>query len=294
MMFRFYMFVCLLFLCIQSLLSDPSPVQYAVRGIIKEIPQEGNHIRIEHEAIANYMSAMTMPFNVKTRDAFAKFDVGDAITFTLYVTKNESWIDNLQPSKTEVTTKQSPSSPRPIHNAQALMIGDALPNYRFINQHEKAFELDDFRGRVLVLTFIYTRCPLPDFCPRMSIHFRTLYDMLSKDETSFDWHLLSITFDPNYDTPKVLRQYAEAYFYDPKKWSFATGDRDAVDALAAQFGLIFKRSPISLNDWDHNLRTILIDPKGKIQQIYIGNLWTPKTLMQDIKTTMKDHIKPAE
>lgn len=294
MKFRFYLFYMFAFCFGWDVTSAPT-VEYSVRGIIKAIPKKGTSIHIKHEAIANYMPAMTMPFSAKTRDAFAEFEVGDAVSFMLYVTKNSSWIDHIQHIKTDLTkdsihTISPSSSDRSIRELQALDIGDLLPNYRFIDHHENAFSLDDFRGQVLVLTFIYTRCPLPDFCPRMSHNFKIICSALEKnyianDDIVFDnWHLLSLSFDPDFDSPKVLSSYAKAYSDDSKRWTFATGDRSEIDAITEQFGLKYNRSQISPTDWDHNLRTILIDPHGKIHKIYIGNLWTAETLIKDMKS----------
>lgn len=297
----FYMFI----ICIGCDVKDPLIAEYSVRGIIKEIPKKGTSILIKHKAIADYMPEMTMPFSAKKREAFAEFEVGDEVSFMLYVTKNESWIDHIQHMKTDLTTNSSSpissnsnsssssssnsslsiSSDRSFREFQVLDIGDFLPNYRFIDHHEKAFSLDDFRGKILILTFIYTRCPLPDFCPRMSKNFKILCEKIAKDEDPPDnWQILSLSFDPDFDSPKVLRNYAKAYSDDSKRWIFATGDRSEIDAITEKFGLIYNRSRISPTDWDHNLRTILIDPEGKIHKIYIGNLWTPDTLMKDMKS----------
>lgn len=263
-----------------------APKTFQVRGVIKEIPETGNSIRIQHEEIPDYMPAMTMPFSVKSRDAFSDVATGDTVSFTLHVTETESWIDEIKTAKTESKPGEMPSisSFRRVRDVQPLEIGDTLPNYPFTNQYEKDFELDDYRGQVLVLTFIYTRCPLPDFCPRMSMHFRSAYEAIKKDEEAPDnWQFLTITFDPEHDTPEVLRNYSKAYSYDPKKWTFATGKIIDIDAITEQFGLTFSRSEVSPTDWDHNLRTVIVDPHGTIHKIYIGNTWTPDTLVQDLK-----------
>jgi protein SCO1 len=278
--------------------TDSAIMDYQVRGVIKEIPETGNSIRIHHEEIPGYMQAMTMPFSVKDRAVFADLELEQTISFTLHVTETESWIDQIQSAKATPTPGQMPSieSFRQVRDVEALEVGDTMTNYPFTNQDNQAFELDDFRGDVLVLTFIYTRCPLPDFCPRMSMHFRAAHDAIQKDNEAPDnWQFLSITFDPEYDTPEVLQNYSKAYAGDSKKWSFATGEMIEIDAITEQFGLMFSRSQISITDWDHNLRTVIIDPQGTIHKIYIGNTWSPDELVQDIKqAALKSPPKTTE
>ncbi|MCS1408082.1 MAG: SCO1 protein [Verrucomicrobia subdivision 3 bacterium] len=260
--------------------------EFQVRGVIKEIPDAGTKIRIQHEAIPEYMPAMTMPFNVKDRAEFADVQVGDTVSFTLHVTSTKSWIDQIKTAESGLFPDQMPSinSFRQVREVETLKVGDPLPNYPFTNQDNKAVRLADFKGKVLVFTFIYTRCPLPDFCPRMSMHFRTAYETLKKDpEAPDNWHLLSITFDPAFDIPEVLRNYAKAFSSDPEKWSFLTGEMIKIDAITEQFGLMFSRSRESAINWDHTLRTVIIDPQGRIHKIYIGNTWTPESLVADIK-----------
>jgi protein SCO1 len=260
--------------------------EYQVRGVIKEIPEEGNRLRVHHEKIPDYMDAMTMPFNTLDREAFSELTVGDTIAFTLYVADKESWIDQIvkvdpQPQPGEIP---SVSSVRLVRDVEPLNVGDTLPNYPFTDQTGKAFNLDDFRGKVLVFTFIYTRCPIPDFCPRMSLHFRSAYEAIKNDpEAPTNWHLLSLSFDPAHDTPEVLTRYAEAYAYDPEKWTFGTGEIIEIDAITEQFGLAYSRSEVTPTEWDHTLRTVVVTPEGIIHKIHIGNYWKPEELVQDIK-----------
>jgi len=276
---------------------DSTPREYQVRGVIKEIPDTGNSLRIHHEEIPGYMQSMTMPFSVKDRAVFADLELEETVSFTLYVTETESWIDQIQSAKSRQTPGHMPSieSFRQVRDVEPLEVGDTMTNYPFTNQNNQAIQLDDFRGEVLVLTFIYTRCPLPDCCPRMSMHFRAAHKAIQKDaEAPDNWHFLSITFDPEYDTPEVLQNYSKAYAGDSKKWSFATGEMIEIDAITEQFGLMFSRSQVSITDWDHNLRTVIIDPQGTIHKIYIGNAWTPEELVQDLKqAAIKGQLNPS-
>ncbi len=264
---------------------------FQARGVIKEIPQTRNQIRIAHEPIPNYMPAMTMPFSVKDQTELANLQVGDAVSFTLHIAKTESWIDQIQTIQNNPNSAQPNPVPafRPAREVQPLQIGDTLPNYPFVNQENQPVQLRDFKGNFLIFTFIFTRCPIPEFCPRMSQHFKTASESLQNDPQALtNFHFLTISFDPAFDTPKILKNYAQTLSANPQKWSFLTGKIADIDALTEQFGLHFTRSQQLINSWEHNLRTILVDPQGTIRQIYIGNTWTPQTLLADIKAAAQN------
>ncbi len=275
------------------------PRVFQVRGIVKELPKTGTRLRIQHEDIPDYMPAMTMPFSVKDRAELANIQVGDTVAFTFHVAETESWIDQIQPIK-EVQNAPSPEQPvntfRQLREIEPLELGDLLPNYPFINQENETVQLKDFKGKVLIFTFIYTRCPIPDYCPRMSLRFNTAYKTLKNDpQAPANWHFLTITFDPVFDTPEVLKDYAQAFSDNSKQWDFLTGKRIDIDALTEQFGMHFSRIRESVTDWDHNLRTIIVDPRGKIYKIYRGNTWTSETLIADIKdAAASETLAPAQ
>ena len=267
---------------------------FEVKGIVRKISENENTVHIEHEEIPNYMGAMTMPFLVRDKNVFEIIRKGDEIKFELNVTDKESWIEKidvvLRPKREQSSIKNEPTNSLQLEEIEPLRVGDELPNYSLINQENKKIQLTSFRGRILVFTFMYTRCPIPDFCPRMSQHFREVYDALKDININKDWHLLSISFDPDFDTPKILKNYSKAFSSDLKKWSFVTGNSSVIDEMISRFGIIVRRPKASITDWDHNLRTVIVDPNGVIQTIYIGNLWTPETLVQDLKRTAKNHL----
>ena len=267
---------------------------FEVKGIVLKISENENKVHIEHEEIPNYMSAMTMPFLVRDKNVFELIRKGDEIKFELNVTDKESWIEKidvvLRPKREQLSTKNEPINSLNSEEIEPLRVGDELPNYSLINQENKKIQLNSFRGRILVFTFMYTRCPIPDFCPRMSQHFREVYDALKDINLNKDWHLLSISFDPDFDTPEILKNYSKAFSSDFKKWSFVTGNSPVIDDMISRFGIIVRRQKASIADWDHNLRTVIVDPNGVIQTIYIGNLWTPETLIQDLKRTAKNNL----
>jgi len=266
---------------------------FEVKGIVRKISENENKVHIEHEEIPNYMGAMTMPFLVRDKNVFEIIRKGDEIKFELNVTDKESWIEQidvvLRPKREQLSIKNEPTNSLTLEEIEPLRVGDELPNYSLINQENKKIQLTSFRGRILVFTFMYTRCPIPDFCPRMSQHFREVYDALKDINISKDWHILSISFDPDFDTPKILKNYSKAFSSDLKKWSFVTANSSVIDEMTSRFGIIVRRPKASITDWDHNLRTVIVDPNGVIQTIYIGNSWTPETLVQDLKEMANNH-----
>ncbi|MGA0438892.1 MAG: SCO family protein, partial [Limisphaerales bacterium] len=243
---------------------------FTVKGVVKSIEEDLSSARIEHEEIPGYMQAMTMPFAIGDADEWTSLQTGDSISFLLHVTDERSWIDGVEKTPEEVPSLEelSKTAPwRPVREVEFLQVGDELPDYPLTNQLSQAISTHQFRGKVLALTFIYTRCPLPDFCPRMNQQFMAAQRALKEASVKpASYHFLSVSFDPVHDTPERLQFYANAYQHDPKQWSFATGELIEIDALTEQFGLVFYRSEDSLLDWDHNLRTILIDQEGIIRE----------------------------
>jgi protein SCO1/2 len=165
--------------------------------------------------------------------------------------------------------------------------GELLPPVELTNQDGKKIHFGDFKGKVLALTFIYTRCPLPDFCIRMSNHFTKIQKLLSKDKSLDDkWHLVSISFDPKFDTPKVLKNYGQSYRADFATWDFVTADQSTIMKLTDGFGL-------SLSDDEggliaHNLRTVLLDKEGKIVKVINGNEWMPEEVVELVKKSIHE------
>ena len=267
---------------------------FEVRGIVRKISEEENKVHIEHEEISNYMDAMTMPFLVRDAEEFELIQVGDVVNFALNVTDKESWIEKIKvvvrPKGEQLAIKkESNLNSLNLGEVDPLRVGDKLPNYSLINQDNEIIQTTSFQGRILVFTFMYTRCPIPDYCPRMTQNFREAYDSLKDMNINADWHFLSISFDPDFDTPEALTNYSDAYSLDLTKWSFVTGDQSVIDEMVLRFGMVVRRSKDSIIDWDHNLRTIIVDRHGIIQNKYIGNSWTSETLVQDLKRLAKKH-----
>ncbi len=257
---------------------------FQAKGIIIELLPAEKSVRIQHEAIPGYMDAMTMSFDVRSTNELAGLNPGDVVSFRLWVTERDGWIDQLQKLNSPPPSNTLPpnASVRIVRDVEPLNPGDALTDYHFTNQLGQAVSLSQFRGQALAITFIFTRCPFPTFCPLMSNNFRTVQDALLKNPGGpTNWQLLTLTFDPEFDTPDKLKDYAARYGCNPEHWSFLTGALIEVTALGEQFGLLFWREPSA--GISHNLRTVIVDARGRVQKIIPENKWTPDELAAEIE-----------
>ena len=251
--------------------------RYDLKGRVVAVDRAKGELTIDHEEIVGYMPAMTMPYTLRDEDALKVVDVGDKIQATLVVTDDGYWLENPfitkgQPDATDSTTPAG-MEPRP---------GAQVPDVELVNQDGKPISVRQFRGRALLITFVYTRCPAPDQCPLMSANFAQVNAALESDpDLRNKAHLLSVTLDPEYDKPEVLRSYGAAYaggkFDD---WDFATGDPEEVRRLAQFFGLMYGHEEGQLI---HSLRTAVVTPGGKLYKIYRGNEWKPEEALRDLK-----------
>jgi protein SCO1/2 len=260
----------------------PKPQVFAVKGVVLELKPDGKTVLIRHEAISNYMAAMIMPFEVHNTNLLRGLQRGDAVTFNLAVTPNEGWIESM--TKIQGAARLPAALPatgvRLSHALEPLDEGDALPDYSFTNELGQAVSLGQFRGQVLAFTFFFTSCPFPDFCPRMTGNFaRAEKELEAMADAPARWRLLSISFDPAHDTPARLADYARAAHYDPSHWSFLTGEEKQIGDLADQMGENYWHEGTSIG---HNLRTVVVDPRGRIRKIIPGNKWDVGQLVQEI------------
>jgi protein SCO1/2 len=159
-----------------------------------------------------------------------------------------------------------------------------MPPFSLTNQNGEPISLDTFRGQSFVLTFVFTRCPVPNFCPRMSNNFEELQSAIKSSDSLAKTQLLSVTLDPAYDTPKVLSDYAAFHHADPKIWTFATGDEKNIDSLTRAFSVYRQTEGGAIS---HGLATALIDRNGTVERIWRGNAWTPAEVTQALKTESK-------
>ncbi len=274
-----FLFVLALVSCSKKDQQSTELVTFPLKGEVVAIDTAAMRITIDHEEIPDYMMAMTMPFKIKNRQLFGGVHVGDTVQGVLAVSRTESWLETFT-----VVGKGEPPSRELVEGtllAKVFNVGDIMPNDVLQNQEQKPIRLSDFRGKAVAVTFIYTRCPLPDFCIRMSDHFAKLQKILQRDKSlNGKWHLLTISFDPQFDTPKVLKDYGKSYAAEFSTWDFATADMKIVMKFADGLGLTLADDEGLIA---HNLRTVLVDTEGKIVRVINGNEWTPDEVAKEIQ-----------
>ncbi len=269
--------IALLSTCFVSIGCRRAPEQrYDLRGRVVDVDKGRKQITLTHEKIEGYMDAMTMPFNVADDWALSVLAPGQEVEATLVVRGDRSWIEGLR-----ITQTDSGESSAVVHSEPEL--GAEIPDFRLRNQNGEKIHLTQYRGRPLLLTFIYTRCPLPDYCPLMSMRFAEIHGSLqSLPESPKKPHLLSISFDTEFDTPSVLREYAKRYMNPAtfENWEFATGSPDEIKEITSYFGLSYHKESDQII---HSLVTALIGSDGKLSHLYQGNQWTPDQVLSDLR-----------
>ncbi len=264
---------------------------FQVKGVVVELEADGKTVKIKHEEIPGYMGAMTMPFEARDTNELRGLAAGDPVSFRMTVTETDGWIDQIKKLDTPRTNTPPKTGPfRLVRDVEPLSVGDMLPEYHFTNQLGQAVSLNQFRGQALAITFIFTRCPFPTFCPLMSRNFAEVQtNLLATPNAPTNWHLLTITFDPEWDSPPRLKGYASQFHADPQHWSFLTGTLIDITAIAEQFGLLFWREGDGGNI-SHNLRTAVVDARGRVQKIFTENKWTSEEMTEEILKAAK--MKP--
>ncbi len=256
---------------------------YEARGIIRGIAPDHTSVDVEHEDIRGFMPSMTMPLSVHDPKEIVDLKLGDGIAFRLNVTDQDVWIDKVRKTPASEVHLPSPTLPAIIspQSSARLREGDAMPSFSLTTQDGEQITLETFRGHPFVLTFVFTRCPLPTFCPRMSHNFSELQKAIKKDGGALDrTRLLSITIDPSFDTPKVLKQYAAYQKSDPDIWTFATGQPSQIDGMTHAFSVYVQTEGGTIS---HGLATALITANGKIDKIWRGNGWKPEEVIEQLR-----------
>ena len=259
----------------------PLPQQrFDVRGKVVGVDKNEGTVTLAHEAIPGYMAAMTMDYPLKDKWAFDVLKPGQTVHATLVVASDRAWLEGVV--VTEVAKPES-NSLAPAESTR-MSIEQEVPDFPLTNQDGKRIHLRQYHGKALLLTFIYTRCPLPDYCPLMSKNFaQILLEIRSDAALSSSTHLLSISIDPEYDKPAVLRAYGLGCAGDPHpfdQWEFASGTPDQVRKVAEFFGLKYWTEGGQIV---HALVTALIGPDGKVVRIYRGNDWQPAHVVSDLR-----------
>jgi protein SCO1/2 len=255
------------------------PRQYELQGQVLAVDRSRLEITIKHGDIRGFMPGMTMPFKVRDARLLDGRTAGDLVTATLVVQDGDAFLSAVERTGHAPLTEAVPG-PR----MDLLAPGERAPDVVMIDEAGEARMLSAWRGRTLAVTFIYTRCPLPDFCPRMDQHFAAIQrDVLADARLRERVTLLSVSFDPLFDTPQVLGAHARRAGADPRVWRFVTGERDAIRAFALRFGVSTMGEEAEAKEITHNLRTAVVGADGTIVHIFTGNQWTPAELLDALR-----------
>ncbi len=264
--------------------SCSSAKTYEMRGQILGINRDKMEILVKHDEIPGLMAAMTMPWKVQQASMLDNLGPGDLIATEIVVDNDLGVITKI----TKVGTGK-PDVPAPAGAAKPgvryLSPGDQVPNQAFVNQDGRSVDFNSIRGnRAMAVTFIYTKCPIPTFCPAMDRQFAEAQVLIKDKGLEGKAALLSVSFDPKYDTPAVLKQHAKKLGADPAVWTFATGDREEIDRFASSLLLTLVRGEAANPDEiGHTLRTTVVDGSGRITKSYSGGDWTPAELVAELE-----------
>jgi len=257
---------------------------YHLRGKVVSTNSATGEVTLNHEAIPGFMDAMTMPYKLKDPNILSDLHPGDTITADVLVSQNadaDVLLDHI------VVIAQAKPDYKPMVFYHVPAPGDAVPDFKLRNQDGRAIHLDQFRGKALLITFIYTRCPLPNFCPLVTHNFAVINRQLAASPALYSrTHLLCVSFDPDHDTPQRLRAYGAEYIGSDARnafshWDFAVPTKPELLEMAKYFDVGITHG--ADDTITHTLSTTLIGPHGKVAQFYPGNEWTPDQVVADVK-----------
>lgn len=262
--------------------------RYPLTGEVLSVDKEKKTASIKHDEIPGFMDPMTMDFEIRSKfDVWEDLVPGATVKGTLVVDNpnGKSWLE----VEGIVAPPRADQKPLPVREDVAT-IGKEVPDFTLTNQEGKPVSPKDFRGKAWAITFIYSQCPLPDFCILMSKNFSDAANQIARnDELKDRVRLLSISFDPERDTPEKLKQYGLGYLgkdspaKDFEIWQLAVGDDAKIKKIADYFGLRYEVDESDKTQFNHSLRTIVISPEGKITKVFLGNDWTPNDLINELK-----------
>jgi protein SCO1/2 len=256
---------------------------YKLRGKVVSTDVAKDEVPLDHEAIPGFMDAMTMPYKLKDANILSELHGGDVITADLLVSQDpnaDELLDHI------VVVAQGKPDYRPQVSYHVPAAGDAVPDFKLRNQDGRAIHLGQFKGNALLVTFIYTRCPLPDYCPRVTRNFAAVDKQIAANPVLRGTHLLCVSFDPENDTPARLRAYGATYIGTDAKsafdhWDFAVPEKPVLVEMAKWFDV--GMSDAADGSITHTLSTTLIGANGKVVKFYPGNDWTVEDLLGDLK-----------
>lgn len=262
--------------------------EFPLKGQVLSVGTTGSNgwreLSIKHEDIPGFMPAMSMAYYVRQPSLLDNIAPGDLVTARLILDGSEVYVDRV----TKTGHAPLAEDARPVKVMDVMSPGDVVPDDVLQDQEGRARKLSDWRGRALAVTFVYTRCPVPDFCPLMDRHFGDLQEAIEADPALRGRaHLASVSFDPSHDTAAVIAAHAKGRGAHPQTWSYLTGPADAVDHFTSRFGVstILEKDPAETIT--HNLRTAVIDAQGKLVKIYSGNEWSVDALLTDLRNAAR-------
>lgn len=259
--------------------------EFPLTGEVLALKPDRSEIQVKHDEVKGFMEPMTMWFTIKDPALLEGLAPGDLLSATLVLTAEDHYLTGIRKTGSRppgAAPAPPPAAPDP------LPIGAAVPDVAFTDETGRPRPLSSYRGTYTLLTFIYTRCPLPDYCPRMNAHFASVQRGLKAEpRLGGSVRLLSVSFDPEFDTPARLAAKAKEMGADPALWHFVTAPRDAVDQFGAALGLSVVREGADGSNITHNLRTALLDRDGKLARTYNGKDWSPEDVLRDLQALVK-------
>jgi protein SCO1/2 len=265
---------------------------FDVKGRVVGFGDDGRTMIVEHTEIKGYMPAMTMSFKAESPAEVEGLSHGQAIGFTLVVTPDSAWVRDVTPLADDALPAHPAGQAVPVPvqpgGRTTLSVGDRVPAFTLVDQDSTALRLSDFAGRTLVVTFIYTRCPLPDYCPLMSRNFQALQPVLA-ERYGDRVQLLSISFDPENDTPAKLKAYARRYTRNLDTWTFATGTAEQLREVLEPFAVFVQAGDEGA--LVHNLTTAVIGPDGTVQALWRGNEWSPEDVLEAVEIAVESALR---
>lgn len=264
----------------------PSPPDYELRGQILKVDPARQELTIKHGDIKGFMPGMTMAFKVRDAALLQGRQPGDEIVATLVVEKTAAYLSRIEKTGYAALTEPSPAT-RVMDITEP---GERIRTAELVDQTGRQRKIEDWRGRLMAVTFVYTRCPLPNYCPLLDRHFAAVQQQLQDaPELRERVRLVSVTLDPEYDTPPVLARHAAGLRSNPALWTFVTGQPSNIEDFASQFGVSVIRENATADEIVHNLRTALIDADGKLVTVLAGSDWQPSQLITEIRNALGRH-----
>lgn len=255
--------------------------RYELEGQVLAVDVAKGELTVRHKDIKGFMPGMTMPFKVVDKAALTERKPGDLIRATLVVSNSLGRLDDV------VRTGEAPlpADAAEMGAATVLDVGSVAPDAILIDQDGRPRRLSEWHGKTIAVTFVYTRCPLPDFCPLMDKHFAVVQRAIIDDASLAPGvQLVSVSFDPDHDTPPVLRAHARRVGANPSVWTWLTGTRESLDPFTKAFGISLIRNDGPTREIVHNLRTVVLDRQGRVTQVFNGTGWQPDELLTALRS----------